>query len=542
MRQNLPVTQNEYPFPEGQTLVSVTDVKGRITYCNSAFISVSGFTRDELLGQPHNMVRHPDMPEEAFRDMWDTIQKGLPWSALVKNRRKNGDHYWVLANATPMLEGERISGFLSVRSKPDRQQVQAAETLYAKMREEAAAGTRVLGLKRGRVVSENAWGRLSEAAQVCSDRLGGGGLWLQLAAVGAAAASAALLPWPVAVGLCSVLVVATAGLLQSRSNANLAEVVTDALRLAAGDLSHTPQTGARGVVGDLQLALAQLAVNLRTVIGDTRSEIENVRAAVREIAAGNQDLSSRTVSQAASLEQTAASMTEINGTVKQSAASATEGAKLAGDASHIAQRSHEAVIEAGTAMGQIKESSSRIGEIIHVIENVAFQTNILALNAAVEAARAGEQGRGFAVVATEVRTLAKRTSDAAREIKQLIVESAERVAAGDAQSAAAQSRMREALGAVNNVSSLLERISESAVHQQSGIAQVNEAVGYMDNITQQNAAMVEQLAAAAQQLDGQVKAVSDSMRLFRLRSGDATVAETDAVQLRRDSKAGAFAD
>ncbi len=164
MRINLPVTASEYAFPAQETLVSVTDTKGRITYCNPAFIAVSGFVQDELLGQPHNLIRHPDMPAEAFRDLWDTIQAGQPWTGLVKNRRKNGDFYWVQANVTPMRDGNRITGFLSVRTLPAREQVQAAEALYTAMRVQADAGRTVHALQRGAVVRRDLRGRLARLA------------------------------------------------------------------------------------------------------------------------------------------------------------------------------------------------------------------------------------------------------------------------------------------------------------------------------------------------------------------------------------------
>ena len=144
MRTNLPVTHNEFVIPDGVTLVSTTDLQSHITYCNPAFIAVSGYDREELIGQPHNIVRHPDMPQEAFRDMWETLKGGQPWSALVKNRRKNGDHYWVVANATPIMENGQAVGFMSVRTKPTREQVQAAEALYARMRTERDAGQQVV--------------------------------------------------------------------------------------------------------------------------------------------------------------------------------------------------------------------------------------------------------------------------------------------------------------------------------------------------------------------------------------------------------------
>ena len=534
MRKNLPVTGRDHALPPGLTLVSVTDLKGRIVFCNPTFVTVSGFSHAELMGQAHNLVRHPDMPEEAFRDMWATLQEGRPWTAVVKNRRKDGDHYWVRANATPMKVGDRVVGYLSVRTPASKDEVAQAEGLYARMRDEAAAGRRRTGLHRSQVVRVDLLGRMVSALTLGPRQLGLGGT-LGLALVLATGALAPLLPavaWVPAVG---VLFVCAHWLTARRHEQPMRAVLNDVIHLAAGDLTHSVQASESGLAGDMQLALAQLAVNLRAVIGDALLEVQNVRGAAAEIASGNRDLSARTESQAASLEETAASMEQINSTVKQSAASAIQGAQRAGEAAAITQRSHEGVLGVVQAMEGISESSKRIGEIIHVIEGVAFQTNILALNAAVEAARAGESGRGFAVVASEVRTLAHRTADAAHEIAKLIGESSTRVAAGSQHTHAARERMSEALQAVGNVNLLLDQVRTAAVEQQSGVAQVNQAVASMDTITQQNAAMVEELAAATSSLDAQVSAITDSMRIFRLKASDPVLAELDAVALRRDS-------
>ncbi len=535
MRINEPTTQREFVLPAGQTLVSVTDLKGRITYCNASFVEVSGFAVEELLGQAHNIVRHPDMPEEAFRDMWETIQSGVPWTGLVKNRRKNGDHYWVQANATPMKDGDRITGFLSVRTHASRQAVEAADALYSVMRDEARQGRLVHTLQSGRVVRRDLAGRLK---QVLTPGWRGRLFAVNAAAVSTVAATAGPLgvwSWPVALATAMAATWAVWWL----TFRPLQRVVADAHNLASGDLAHQVSTGGAGVTGELQQALMQLSVNLRTVVHDTRAEVEGLRNSADEIASGNLDLSARTESQASSLQQTAASMEEINSTVKQSAQSAVDGSRQAQETASVAQRSNDAVQAVAQTMQEIAQSSKRIEEIITVVEGVAFQTNILALNAAVEAARAGDSGRGFAVVASEVRGLARRTSDAAREIRQLIAESTMRVEAGSARTDDARLRMGEALGAVANVTATLDHIRTAAAEQQSGISQINEAVTQMDSITQQNAAMVEQLAASAQGLRNQVDSVSNSMRLFRLAPGEHTVAEVDAVQLRKAAAARA---
>jgi aerotaxis receptor len=535
MRNNQPVSQREFAFPAEQTLVSVTDVKGRIVYCNPSFVAVSGFTREELMGQPHNLVRHPDMPAEAFRDMWDTLASGKPWSGLVKNRRKDGDHYWVVANATPIQREGQAVGYLSVRMVPERQRVVEIEKAYARMREQAESGRITIGLRRGRLVRRGLVGQISGVFTGVWAATGWAGLGLALG-VTAVATLATMTAAPVWAAAAVLLGLGGHWLIQRQATRALIPVLEDALLMAAGDLTTQVRTGAAGMAGELQQAIAQLSVNLRTVIGDINAETEQLRVATSEIANGNQDLSNRTEAQASNLEQTAASMEQINGTVKQTAESAQQGVRLADDASGVAQHSYDAVKGVVQAMNDIADSSKHIGEIVQVIEGVAFQTNILALNAAVEAARAGEQGRGFAVVAAEVRALAQRTTGAAKEIRQLIAESADRVASGGAQTERAQERMQQVLQSVSQVSALLGEVSHAAHEQQMGLSQVNSAVADMDGITQQNAAMVEELAATAQSLTGQVVSVREALGLFRLRTSDRSVAETSAVELRRQSK------
>ncbi|HYR26092.1 MAG TPA: methyl-accepting chemotaxis protein, partial [Aquabacterium sp.] len=286
--------------------------------------------------------------------------------------------------------------------------------------------------------------------------------------------------------------------------------------LAAGDLTATIQSSRRDVIGQLTRALNQLKVNLFAIVRDARHEVNEMESATHEIANGNQDLSSRTESQAASLEQTASSMDEITGTARNNATTAQQAADLARQTTEITHRSSEAVNQLTVTMGNIEESSTRIHDIIQVIDGIAFQTNILALNAAVEAARAGEQGRGFAVVAGEVRALAQRTATAAKEVKQLITDSSEKVQAGSQLTQSVQATMQETLDAVREVGQLVDGISHGVTEQLQGISQVNAAVTHLDGITQQNAAAVEEIAATSLSLASRAKVVSDAVQVFKL--------------------------
>jgi len=519
MRNNLPVTQKEFVIPDGVTLVSTTDLKSHITYCNPAFIAVSGYDREELLGQPHNIVRHPDMPAEAFRDMWATLQSGSPWSALVKNRRKNGDHYWVMANATPVVENGQVVGYMSVRTKPTRQQIEGAEALYARMRAEAQNGRASLALNRGAVVGTGLIGQMRRRFQLTVGRklslgavalaaagLLGGELASPFGAAGLAVASAALL----AVSL------AGAALMRRQVVTPLEAAVKFANQMAAGDLSARFNAKHKAEFGELARALNQLNVNLQAVVADVRHEVEGVQVASSQIAAGNQDLSSRTESQASSLQETAASMEQLTSTVQQSANSSREATHLAMRAATVAREGNAAMAQVVNTMDDINRSSQRIGEIIQVIDGISFQTNILALNAAVEAARAGEQGRGFAVVAGEVRQLAQRTLAAAKEIKVLIDESAHKVAQGSQLVHDTGATIGKVVTAVEQVNGLITEITGATDEQSMGIAQINQAVGQLDAVTQQNSAMVEELAAAASSLTAQAAVMNDAVRIFRL--------------------------
>ncbi len=288
-------------------------------------------------------------------------------------------------------------------------------------------------------------------------------------------------------------------------------------QLAKADLSQNIQVNSQNEVGQLLKAMRDMQESLAGIVSTVREGSGSILVGTQQIASGNADLSSRTEQQAASLEETAASMEELTSTVKQNADNARQASALANDASSTADHGREVVHQVVDTMQGINDSSQRIANIINVIDSIAFQTNILALNASVEAARAGEQGRGFAVVAGEVRNLASRSADAAREIKALIEESTRRVQDGSKLVEQAGKTMGEVVGAVRRVTDIIDEISAASHEQSEGIGQVNTAVAQMDQVTQQNASLVQEASAASASLAEQAQRLEQAVSVFRLR-------------------------
>ncbi|MFO1337065.1 MAG: methyl-accepting chemotaxis protein [Burkholderiaceae bacterium] len=288
-----------------------------------------------------------------------------------------------------------------------------------------------------------------------------------------------------------------------------------ARQIASGDLTAKIEVDRRDEVGDLLQAMRDMNESLVAVVGSVRGNAESVATASSQIAQGNLDLSQRTEEQASALQQTAASMEQLGSTVQQNADNAQQANQMALSASQVASQGGEAVAKVVCTMQGIHEGSRRIGDIIGTIDGIAFQTNILALNAAVEAARAGEQGRGFAVVATEVRSLAQRSAEAAREIKRLILSNVEQVETGSRLVEDAGATMDRVVAAIRRVSDIVGEISAASTEQSTGVGQVGEAVGQMDLVTQQNAALVEESAAAAS-LRAQAEQLVRAVSAFRL--------------------------
>ncbi len=396
MRKNLPITQQEYDFPDGETLLSATDLKGRITYANAAFVRVSGFEYNELLGKAHNIVRHPDVPPEAYQDLWDTLKQGRSWTAVVKNRRKNGDHYWVRANVAPVYHQDTLSGYLSVRTKPSRAEIDAAERVFSTFQ----AGRPAIRFHRG-LLLDTGWRRWRNGLRTLSLRqrlvlvLG---CLIPLWAGVAWQAGLRDTAWLDASIGGAVPVLLAGLLLDQRLVKPLRAIQRQAVQAATGqpvDDWHLPRLDE---IASIQKAIAQSSLNLRSFIDDVHGQLGGLRHASTEIAQGSQNLSTETELAASRLAETATAMDGLAGLIENNAGSARQAVNLAQASGEAATRAADIVHQAARQIERMDEASQKIGDIVQVIDSIAFQTNILALNAAVEAARAGEQGRGFAVV------------------------------------------------------------------------------------------------------------------------------------------------
>lgn len=510
MRTNLPVTQREAEIPDGCMLVSTTDSQGRITHCNAAFVAASGFDYSELLGQPHNMVRHPDMPPEAYRDLWATIGRGRPWSGVVKNRKKNGDHYWVVANVTPVVRGGKNVGYISVRQKPTRAQIAEAVQLYAGIAA-GRSGRPGFRLHAGGVrrVGWRDWPyRIFRAS--LTQRFG----IAMLAWLAVVLASGPLLA-PLQLG---ALLLGGAALLAwvHRTVAKPLQTCTDLTAQIAGcNLQGDIDYDMRHPIGQLIRNVKLVNLNMQAIIEDVRTEVSGMTHAAREIARGSQDLAARTEEQSANVERTASAMEQITAVVQQTAAAARRVEQTTASANQRAAEGGASVKGLVGTMDSIDTASGRVAEVIRVIEGIAFQTNLLSLNAAVEAARAGEHGRGFGVVAFEVRALSNRVAEAAKEIRELIGVSTAQVAQGSAHVGSTVETIEKIVSSVTDVSALVQEITHAAHEQSGGVSEVNRAISQIEQVTQQNAALAEETAAASETLQSRAGTLTRSVQIFR---------------------------
>jgi len=487
VKKNLPVTQIEESFPHTSNILSTTDLQGAITYVNDDFVRISGFTRDELLGSNHNRVRHPDMPPAAFNMLWGRVKAGRSWMGIVKNRCKNGNHYWVDAYVTPIERDGQIAEYQSVRRRPGREVVERAEKLYARLQ----SGRVPLALRGWSMPFE---GRLLLAMLVPM-------LLGALLCVYLSAPLLLLLPWGGA-ALCSALAVLLA-------LAPLRRLSADAGKIVADPVARYVYTGRHDTLGQLQLAMKMLESETAGLIGrisDSSTALTNgvtgLGSAVEQSQMGVQRQFAETDQVAAAVSQMSDSIQAVSASALSSSDAAANGLQEVSSGKRVVDANVEAIqglkeeiAQAAQVIAGVEASSRSIATILDVIREIAGQTNLLALNAAIEAARAGEAGRGFAVVADEVRSLATRTQISTEEIRQMIEQ--------------LQSGARLAVQAMAVGLQRADSCVENSVQTEASLDTLWRSIQLISEMSSQIAASVDEQSLVAEEINRSLISIRD---------------------------------
>ena len=481
MNQNRSVIQREQHFAPDTKLISATDLQGVITHCNDEFEKISGYSRAELIGQNHNIVRHPDMPKEAYAVMWQHLKAGRPWMGLVKNRCKNGDYYWVSAYVTPVTENGEVVGYESVRSWPARRDIERAEALYARMNHkrrqlQVPRYLKQLMVAIGFIIPALLLGYyLSPLAST---------LWLM----------AALL--------------AFGGMQYLQYKHDLGLIRNELEGVFMHRLAASTYTNQQGMIGNIMVGVMSLRAHLDAVltrIDDASGQVteqSRLGLALTETARAEMlNQSQQTELVATAMHEMSLAIHEISDNVQKTAGQAEHASELAGQGVAIAQVTRASieqlrttVLEIGQAVQGLAEQTGAIARAAASIESISDQTNLLALNAAIEAARAGEHGRGFSVVADEVRLLAANTRDSAQNIGQIVTNL----------SAQAVTSVKVAEEGAADAEVGLQRVLES----ENMLAGIVEAVSKISAMAEQMATAVEEQAMVSQEVNGQVAEIS----------------------------------
>ncbi|MBP7202368.1 MAG: methyl-accepting chemotaxis protein [Propionivibrio sp.] len=541
MRKNLPVTNIETSLPDNQFIYSRTDLKGVITEANEAFCNVSGYTREEMVGQPHNMVRHPDMPEAAFKDMWADLKTGRPWRGIVKNRRKDGGFYWVVANVSPVRENGQIVGYQSVRSRPSREEIEAATAAYEKINR----GSSSLVIIHGHAVY-----RHSALVKAMTSLRGQtyflGFLVLLLGCIDLSEVVFSLdFGWvhEALMGLAIAYAIYFVGFFVPKLSRDLDKMAdwTESL-LTTGNLKRRLLIRRSDMLGSVVNRMDAFVSSVQATVQGMADTARHVAESTSEVEAGMHVVHRSAEKQSEATSAAAAAVEEVTvsiGEVAEHAYTTKEVALNTGDVSREgAKRSGEACATITALAGTVKESAEKVetlgqrsAEISHIageIKEIADQTNLLALNAAIEAARAGEQGRGFAVVADEVRKLAERTGRATQQISSmidLIQQDTQRAVEGMRSGA---SQVEEGVSLVHSAQDALQKIndemsdtiqrvneiSHASDEQREAMTLLAQNVEQVASMTEQNVAVVTQTESMVGRLTSIVERMNKSVNQF----------------------------